>query len=162
METTVRARRGANAAAGVAAEEKKAAPGGALSLCGGPGTEAGSAYDVYAKDCPARLVLNRLADKWALLIVSLLGTGPLRFNQLRREIEGVSQKALSQTLRRLERDGLIDRKAFPTVPVTVEYSLTQLGQTLAIAFQPLAGWAEAHIEGVLEAQRRYDERELQG
>ncbi|WP_246034957.1 winged helix-turn-helix transcriptional regulator [Azoarcus indigens] len=130
--------------------------------CGGHGAQAGAGYDVYAKDCPARLVLNRLADKWALLIVSLLGTGPLRFNQLRREIEGVSQKALSQTLRRLERDGLIDRQAFPTVPVTVEYSLTELGQTLASAFQPLASWAEHHIETVLDAQRRYDERASQG
>ncbi|NMG37361.1 ArsR family transcriptional regulator [Azoarcus sp. TTM-91] len=144
-----------------AVEAGKAASSAFLP-CGGPGAQAGAGYDVYAKDCPARLVLNRLADKWALLIVSLLGTGPLRFNQLRREIEGVSQKALSQTLRRLERDGLIDRQAFPTVPVTVEYSLTELGQTLAAAFQPLASWAEHHIETVLDAQRRYDERASQG
>ena len=144
------------------ATEAVASASGALLPCGGAGAQAGGGYDVYAKNCPARLVLNRLADKWALLIVSLLGTGPLRFNRLRREIEGVSQKALSQTLRRLERDGLIDRQAFPTVPVTVEYSLTELGQTLAAAFQPLASWAERHIETVLDAQRRYDARESQG
>lgn len=113
-------------------------------------------FNVYAKDCPARMVLNRLADKWALLIVKLLKTGPLRFNQLRREIEGVSQKALSQTLRRLERDGLVDRRAFATVPVTVEYSLTELGRTLAGAFEPIADWAHTHIREVLAAQSRYD------
>lgn len=119
-------------------------------------TEDEAGYDVYAKDCPARMVLNRLADKWALLIVKLLQGGPLRFNRLRREIEGVSQKALSQTLRRLERDGLVDRRAFATVPVTVEYSLTELGRTLAEAFEPLADWAHTHIKEVLAAQNRYD------
>ncbi|MFJ5458427.1 winged helix-turn-helix transcriptional regulator [Pectobacterium sp. CHL-2024] len=114
-------------------------------------------YNVYLQGCPARMVLERLADKWALLIVGLLRTGPLRFNQLRREIEGVSQKALSQTLKKLERDGLLSRKAFPTVPVTVEYALTPLGKTLSEAIEPLARWAEENIEDVLLAQSDYDQ-----
>ncbi|WP_411569651.1 winged helix-turn-helix transcriptional regulator [Pectobacterium cacticida] len=113
-------------------------------------------YNVYLQHCPARMILERLADKWALLIVGLLKTGPMRFNQLRRGIEGVSQKALSQTLKRLERDGLLSRKAFPTVPVTVEYALTPLGKTLSDAIEPLATWAERNIEEVLLAQSRYD------
>ncbi|PLZ01883.1 transcriptional regulator [Burkholderia sp. WAC0059] len=112
------------------------------------------------KGCPARLVFDRLADKWSLLIVKILRAQPRRFNQLRREIEGISQKALSQTLQKLERDGLVDRHAFPTVPVTVEYSLTELGRTLAEIIDPLASWAEVHIEDVLRAQCRYDARRV--
>ncbi|MFJ5509710.1 winged helix-turn-helix transcriptional regulator [Pectobacterium jejuense] len=121
-------------------------------------TDAGELrYNVYLQGCPARMVLERLADKWALLIIGLLRTGPLRFNQLRREIEGVSQKALSQTLKKLERDGILSRKAFPTVPVTVEYALTPLGKTLSEAVEPLARWAEENIEDVLSAQSQYDQ-----
>ena len=113
-------------------------------------------YDVYSEACPTRLVLDRLADKWVTLVLVRLADRPLRFNQLRREIEGVSQKVLSQTLKRLERDGLIARQAFPTVPVTVEYSITPLGRTLAETVQALARWAETHIESVLAAQAAYD------
>lgn len=115
-------------------------------------------YNIYAKNCPARMVFERLADKWTLLIVRLLQNGPLRFNKLRREIEGVSQKALSQTLRKLERDGLVNRQAFPTVPVTVEYSLTEMGLSLAGMIEPISSWAETNIEAVLQAQGRFDER----
>ena len=113
-------------------------------------------YDVYSEACPTRLVLDRLADKWVVLILGLLAESPRRFNALRREIEGVSQKVLSQTLKRLERDGLVARQAFPTVPVTVEYSITPLGRTLSETVEALARWAETHIEGVLAAQRAYD------
>lgn len=116
-------------------------------------------YSVYMKGCPARLVFDRLADKWSLLIVKLLREQPHRFNQLRRGIDGISQKALSQTLQKLERDGLVNREAFATVPVTVEYSLTELGRTLATLIEPLASWAESHIEEVLRAHRRYDARQ---
>lgn len=123
-----------------------------------PSEAAVGRYSVYARGCPARLVFDRLADKWSLLIVKLLRTGAYRFNQLRREIDGISQKALSQTLQRLERDGLVNRNAFATVPVTVEYSLTELGHTLATLIEPLASWAEAHIEEVLDAQASYDAR----
>ncbi|EYD76874.1 Redox-sensing transcriptional regulator QorR, putative [Rubellimicrobium mesophilum DSM 19309] len=113
-------------------------------------------YDVYSEACPTRLVLDRLADKWTVLVLDLLAQEPRRFNALRREIEGVSQKVLSQTLKRLERDGLIARRAFPTVPVTVEYSITPLGRTLSETVAALAHWAETHIEKVVEAQRAYD------
>lgn len=116
----------------------------------------GDRYDVYCAACPTRMVLDRIADKWAMLILGRLARQPVRFNQLRREIEGVSQKVLSQTLKRLERDGLIARAVFATVPVTVEYSITPLGETLNDAVAALRTWAETHIETVLEAQRRYD------
>ncbi|AXL50150.1 HxlR family transcriptional regulator [Paraburkholderia caffeinilytica] len=122
------------------------------------GKEVVAQYNVYLKGCPARLVFDRLADKWSLLIVGILRREPRRFNQLRREIDGISQKALSQTLQKLERDGLVNRNAFPTVPVTVEYSLTDLGKTLSELIEPLVSWAENHIEQVLRSQHRYDEQ----
>lgn len=113
-------------------------------------------YDVFAKNCPTRLVLDRLADKWSLLILDRLREEPVRFNQLRRDIEGLSQKVLTQTLRNLERDGLIHRQVFPTVPVTVEYSLTPLGRTLTKTVAALAHWAEENIDAVLTAQQSFD------
>lgn len=116
------------------------------------------AYDVFEPRCPTRLVLDRLADKWALLILDRLQGGPLRFNALRRDVKGVSQKVLSQTLKRLERDGLVARAAFPTVPVTVEYTLTALGRTLADTVAALAHWAEHNMEAILAAQATYDAR----
>jgi DNA-binding HxlR family transcriptional regulator len=114
--------------------------------------------NAYSADCPTRLVLDRVADKWTVLVLGLLGNGPVRFNRLRRAVEGLSQKVLAQTLRRLERDGLITRAAFPTVPVTVEYALTPLGRTLAAAVEPLRVWAEDHIDQVVSAQQAYDAR----
>jgi DNA-binding HxlR family transcriptional regulator len=113
-------------------------------------------YDVYESKCPTRLVLDRLADKWALLILDRLQLGPVRFNQLKRDIKGISQKVLSQTLKKLERDGLLSREAFPTVPVTVEYSLTNLGTTLNETVAALAHWAEENMDAVLVAQGKYD------
>ena len=120
-----------------------------------------ASYNVYLKGCPARLVFDRLADKWSLLIVKCLLGRPRRFNQLRRDIDGISQKALSQTLQKLERDGLVNREAFATVPVTVEYSLTNLGKTLSKLVDPLVHWAEAHIEEVLSSQRQYDGQQME-
>ena len=112
----------------------------------------------YAADCPTRMALDRIADKWTVLLLGLLDQSPLRFNQLRRAIEGLSQKMLSQTLKALERDGLVTRKAIATVPVTVEYAITPLGRTLAQALAPLVGWASAHIGEVLSARECYDLR----
>jgi DNA-binding HxlR family transcriptional regulator len=112
--------------------------------------------DPFNAQCPTRRVLDRIGDKWAVLILILLEHETLRFNELRRRIEAISQKMLSQTLKSLERDGLIRREAFPTVPVTVEYSLTELGRTLAATVDSLRIWAETHIGTVEEAQRRYD------
>src|ERR1700757_5237923 len=112
--------------------------------------------DVYAAECPTRQILDRIGDKWAVLILLLLREEPMRFNQLRRAIEGISQKMLSQVLKSLERDGLVKRRAIATVPVTVEYSITPLGKTLAGAVDPLRDWAERNLKEVLAAQRRYD------
>ncbi|HSI40895.1 MAG TPA: helix-turn-helix domain-containing protein [Xanthobacteraceae bacterium] len=115
-----------------------------------------SVFDVYEDKCPTRLVLDRLADKWALLILDRLKSGPVRFNQLRRDIKGISQKVLSQALKKLERDGLISRAVFATVPVTVEYALTPLGRTLTDTVAALAHWAECNMDAVLAAQSAYD------
>jgi DNA-binding HxlR family transcriptional regulator len=114
------------------------------------------AWNAYATNCPTRLVLDRIADKWAVLVLGSLANGPVRFNRLRRQIEGISQKMLSQTLKSLERDGLVSRKVTPTVPVTVEYSITPLGETLSATVDGLRIWAETHIEKVLVAQQQYD------
>jgi len=112
--------------------------------------------NVFAAECPTRRVLDRVADKWAVLILILLADGTKRFNALKRMIGGVSQKMLSQTLKSLERYGLVSRKVIPTVPVTVEYSITPLGRTLHAAVDPLRIWAETHIAAVEAAQARYD------
>jgi DNA-binding HxlR family transcriptional regulator len=112
--------------------------------------------NAYSADCPTRQILDRIGDKWAVLILLLLRDEPMRFNQLRRAIEGISQKMLAQVLKSLERDGLIKRRAIPTVPVTVEYSILPLGLTLAAAVDHLRDWAESNLKDVLAAQRRYD------
>jgi DNA-binding HxlR family transcriptional regulator len=117
-------------------------------------------YDVYAKNCPSRMILDRISNKWSMLILSLLRERTVRFNQLRREINGISQKVLSQTLKNLERDGLLRREAFPTVPVTVEYSITNLGRTLSDTVHILTHWAEEHFDAVTRAQQKYDERRM--
>ncbi|WP_445491165.1 winged helix-turn-helix transcriptional regulator [Rhodopseudomonas sp. RCAM05734] len=112
--------------------------------------------NAYSDNCPTRIVLDRIADKWAVLVLGLLGDGPVRFNRLRRQIEGISQKMLSQTLKSLERDGLVSRRAIATVPVTVEYSITPLGATLSATVDSLRIWAETHIGQVLASQQQYD------
>ena len=115
-------------------------------------------YDVYDSACPARAVLDHVGDKWALLVLHRLGQGPTRFNALRREVSGLSQKVLSQVLKRLERDGLITRTVFPTVPVTVEYALTGMGECLGANVAPLLRWAEANMDQIRAAQESYDGR----
>lgn len=114
--------------------------------------------NVYDKNCPCRHILNRIADKWTALIVGRLQEGPQRFTQLHRSIEGISQKMLTQTLRTLERDGLITRTVFPTVPATVEYALTDLGKTLIAPLEVLRSWSEHHKTEVLTAQKIYDQK----
>jgi DNA-binding HxlR family transcriptional regulator len=113
-------------------------------------------WNVYNQNCPTRLVLNRIADKWTVLVVGSLARGTRRFSELRRAIDGISQKMLTQTLRGMERDGLVDRKVYPTVPPKVEYSLTELGRTLVNVLEEIRAWSEGNIEKVLEAQARYD------
>ena len=112
--------------------------------------------NAYAAGCPTRQILDRVGDKWAVLILLLVRDEPMRFNALRRAIEGISQKMLSQVLKSLERDGLIKRRVIATVPVTVEYSITPLGATLSKAVDALRDWAESNLKEVLSAQRRYD------
>jgi DNA-binding HxlR family transcriptional regulator len=113
--------------------------------------------DPYAAGCPTRLLLDRIGDKWMVLTLGLIRDKPRRFNALRRDIEGVTQKMLSQTLKQMERDGLITRTVLPTMPVSVEYAITPLGQTLAAVLDGLQLWARNHIADVLVARRVYDE-----
>lgn len=114
-------------------------------------------WNTFEAACPTRLVLNRIADKWTVLVMSLLAQETKRFSALRRDIGGISQKMLTQTLRGLERDGLVTRTIYPTVPPKVEYTLTPLGHTLIELVDGLRLWAETNIEDVLEAQTAYDE-----
>jgi len=110
-----------------------------------------------ADACPAvREVLNRVGDKWSVQIVGLLGDRPKRFNELRRSIEGISQRMLTLTLRNLERDGLVTRTVEPTIPPKVEYALTNLGRTLLVPVSALAQWALDNRTGIHAAQQRYD------
>jgi DNA-binding HxlR family transcriptional regulator len=115
-------------------------------------------YNVYAAQCPTRKALDRIADKWTALIVGLLGERTHRFGELRRSIDGISHKVLTHTLRSLERDGLVHREPLPTVPPTVEYSLTPLGATLVGPLAAIRDWAEEHIEE-LQAARDAHARE---
>jgi DNA-binding HxlR family transcriptional regulator len=122
------------------------------------------APDVYAANCPTRQLLDRIADKWSVLILTTLGGSEMRFNGLKRRIEGISQKMLSQTLRSLERDGLVSRRVVPTVPVSVTYAITPLGTELLDALRAMIDWAERRMVAVAQAQAAYDtrERELAG
>lgn len=115
--------------------------------------------DVYAEDCPTRRVLDRIGDKWTTLIIGLLEEGPQRFSALQRSIQGISQKMLTQTLRSLERDGLISRTLYPEVPPRVEYALTPLGKTLCAPISAIVHWAEDHFVEVVAAQDMYDARQ---
>lgn len=114
--------------------------------------------NVYKKACPTRLALDRIADKWTTLVIGLLESRPRRFSELKREVEGISQKMLTQTLRELERDGLVTRTVYAQVPPRVEYELTPLGQTLREPIAAIRHWAEANINEVVDAQAVYDSR----
>ncbi|MFN2449203.1 MAG: winged helix-turn-helix transcriptional regulator [Candidatus Baltobacteraceae bacterium] len=115
--------------------------------------------EMYLGACPMRTVLGRVADKWTVLIVGLLAQARvMRFNELKRAIVGISQKMLTQTLRDLERDGLVQRTIFPQVPPRVEYALTPLGRTLCGPIGELARWANDHIAEVYAAQKAFDDR----
>jgi DNA-binding HxlR family transcriptional regulator len=106
--------------------------------------------------CPTREVLDRIGDRWTVLTVAALGDGPLRFSQIEKIVSGISQKMLTQTLRGLERDGLVLRTVYPEVPPRVVYELTAEGKTLMAPLAALQEWAIEHIDGVLEARRSYD------
>jgi DNA-binding HxlR family transcriptional regulator len=110
----------------------------------------------YDSKCPTRIVLDRIAGRWLSTPSTRTVHLSLRFNQLRREIDGLTQKMPSQTLKALERDGLVARKVIPSAPGTVEYSITPLGVTLSATVDELQRWARDHIGEVVQAQRRYD------
>jgi DNA-binding HxlR family transcriptional regulator len=114
-------------------------------------------YDAFLAACPSRRVLDMVSDKWVTLILVALWDGPLRYNDLNRVIAGVSQKMLTQTLRKLERDGLVSRTVTADVPVRVEYEMTPLGRGLGQAVGVIKHWAEEHISEIEAARTAYDE-----
>jgi DNA-binding HxlR family transcriptional regulator len=115
--------------------------------------DAGNLFD---PDCPTRLVLDRIGDKWTVLVVLLLSDGRLRFSEVRGRLGRVAPKVLAQTLRRMERDGLVSREVFAEVPPRVEYTLTDLGQSLIEPIAVLANWAEVNVGQITAAQTAYD------
>jgi DNA-binding HxlR family transcriptional regulator len=110
----------------------------------------------YDAGCPSRSTLDRLGSKWSLLIVNLLRDRTIRFAELQREIEGVSQKMLTQTLRGLERDGLVERTVHPEVPPRVEYRLTPMGRTLVGPVESVVEWTTGHLDEIEAARSSYD------
>lgn len=118
------------------------------------------AWNVMLATCPSRTSLARVANKWTAIIVMALSTGRMRFGDLRAAADGISGKVLADTLRDLERDGLISRHAYAEMPPRVEYELTELGATLHDPLRALGTWAEQHIEQVLAARDAYDARIL--
>ena len=114
------------------------------------------AYNAYVAECPSRQVLDALSDKWVTLILTALADAPRRYSELARAIAGVSQKMLTQTLRMLERDGLVTRTITASVPVRVDYQLTPLGQTLLPVVRAIKDWSETHISEVHAARVTYD------
>jgi DNA-binding HxlR family transcriptional regulator len=115
-------------------------------------------YNVLAAACPTRQVVNRIGDRWSLLVLYALDPGTLRFQELRRTVEGVSQKMLTQTLRALERDGLVARTVYPSVPPKVEYSLTPLGRGLTKRIAAIREWAYENIDSIQQARDAFDRR----
>jgi DNA-binding HxlR family transcriptional regulator len=111
------------------------------------------------EDCEVRQILDRIADKWSLLVIALLDERRMRFTELRREIDGVSQRMLTVTLRQLERDGLVHRTVHPVVPPRVDYELTPLGSSLHETVQALVSWTDTHQREIAAARSAYDARE---
>jgi DNA-binding HxlR family transcriptional regulator len=111
----------------------------------------------YDRDCPTRQLLDRIGDQWTVLIIGTLADGPLRFTEVGKRVDGISQKVLTQTLRSLVRDGLLTRTAYAEIPPRVEYDLTPLGHNLAEPLKMLDHWARVHIPEVQSARDAYDE-----
>lgn len=130
--------------------------------CMDTGTGTDRDYDVFQwdarEDCEVRQILDRIADKWSMLVIALLDQRVMRFNELRREIDGISQRMLTVTLRQLERDGLVHRTVYAVVPPRVDYELTPLGRTLHQTIQAVVVWTEAHQHQIAAARSRYDAR----
>lgn len=111
---------------------------------------------IYKANCPSRPIIDQIADKWSMLILSVLAGEPQRFNQIKNRLEGITQKALTQALRRLERNGLVVRRVLTGSPVAVEYSITALGKSLQPAFRVLYNWTIEHMEEINIAQQKFD------
>ncbi len=112
----------------------------------------------FSSECPSRQLFDQIADKWSMMVLAILEPGPLRFNAIRRQIEGVTQKALTQCLRRLERNGLVERRVIPLSPVAVEYELTKLGLSLGKPFSVLYNWIVKNLADVDLARLSFDQR----
>src|SRR5204862_4227112 len=118
--------------------------------------ETADRWNMMDADFPTRQVLDRIADKWTMLVIVALEHGTLRFSELRRAIHGISQKMLTQTLRGLEREGMVEREIIPTVPVTVRYTLTPLGRSLAEAVGVIRSWAYENMDAIEAARQAYE------
>jgi len=112
------------------------------------------AYDVFIADCPARTTLGLVADTWSVVAVVALGRGPARYTELQERIGGISKKMLTQTLRKLEANGLVERRVLRTAPPGSEYRITELGRSLLEPVRSLSRWAEEHTDALLDAQDR--------
>lgn len=117
------------------------------------------AFDVMTATCPSRTSLARVANKWTAMVVIALSADRMRFRDLRATVDGISSKVLTETLRELERDGIVTRHVYAEVPPRVEYELTALGRTLHAPIHALGSWAENHISEVLAARESYDARQ---
>ena len=113
-------------------------------------------WDLYQRDCPSRRLLDRIGDRWTVLIVGALDARAMRFTEIATEVDGISQKMLTQTLRSLERDGFVTRTAYPVVPPHVEYELTELGRSLQDPLRALERWAIDNMDTVVSRQGDYD------
>ena len=126
------------------------------------GSARAAPFEVTDACRPVNAILSRIGDKWSVLVVSYLGNGAMRFSELRRKIDGISQKMLTTTLRGLERDGYVTRTVTPTIPPRVDYALTDLGRELLIPLRALGEWAVANRERVEAAQARFDAENGEG
>lgn len=114
--------------------------------------------DAYLRDCASRAVLDVITNKWVCLVIGALHPDPVRFGGLRRRLDGITQKMLTQTLRDLERNGLVHRAVYPSVPPRVEYSLTELGRSISGLMDAIRTWSETHIDDIEQARERYREQ----
>ncbi|MEU7876372.1 helix-turn-helix domain-containing protein [Dactylosporangium sp. NPDC049140] len=122
----------------------------------------GKAYDVMAATCPSRTVLHRIGARWTVFVVNALAGGPMRFTELKAHIRGITPKALAETLRAMEADGLLVRTDLGGNPPHVEYALTELGESLLVPLRAIRQWAETHVPDILAARELAGAKEARG
>lgn len=125
-------------------------------------TRSTSRPDAFKQICPSREVMARLGEKWTMLVIVALESGPMRFGELKRKVEGISQKMLSKTARNLERDGLLIRRLINEKPLHVEYELTERGKELLVVVRAFKTWAETHLHAITANARSFDETSQRG